>query len=168
MCAAGGGELDEVVFSLPCFSRQLITELDQTDFANNFRGGRIDPLCLYINKTFHPLSTRAVCCPDRTDEAVTTYFHIFRQTESLSWSLSCWMFISCCRSKARFTKEVYRDHPSAPVSLVPVAMPVKLSTAWHVSSLQLERTLVYHRLFWCEWPRCQKCFSLPLQTPRAK
>lgn len=104
MCGAGGGGLDEVEFSLPCFSRQFITELDQTDFANNFRGGQIDPLCLFINMTFHPLSMRAACCPDGANEPATTYFYIFRQTERLGWSL---MFTPCCRSEASFTKEVY-------------------------------------------------------------
>lgn len=83
MCGAGGGGLDEVVFSLPCFSRQFIIELDQTDFANNFRGGQIDPLCLFINMTFYPLSMRAACCSDRADEAAATYFYSFRRTESL-------------------------------------------------------------------------------------
>lgn len=105
MCGAGGGGLDEVVFSLPCFSRRSSTDLDQIDLANNFRAHQIDPLCLLINITFDSISMRAVCCPYRADEAAIAYFSL-RQTESLSFSLSGWMFYFC-RSEASFTKEVY-------------------------------------------------------------
>ena len=63
-------------------------------FANDFRNDQIDPLCLSINITFNVVSMRAVCCTDKADEAAITYFHFFGQTESLSCSLSGWMFTS--------------------------------------------------------------------------
>lgn len=54
MCVAGGGGLDEVVFSEPRFSGRFGTDLDQIDFAQNFKGDEIDPLCLCINIAFNP------------------------------------------------------------------------------------------------------------------
>lgn len=110
MCGAGGGGLDEVVFSLPCFSRQFSTDLDQIDFANNFRGDQIDPLCLYTNITFSSVWKGAVCRPDRAEEVGIAHFHLFRQTES--FNLSGWMFTSYCS----FTKEVWPSVSPIPLS----------------------------------------------------
>lgn len=81
MCVAGGGGLDEVVFSEPCFSGRFGTDLDQIDFAQNFKGDEIDPLCLCINIAFNPGWMRAVCAPDGPVEAATTYFHLFKRTD---------------------------------------------------------------------------------------
>lgn len=54
-------------------TRQLSTDMDNIDFASNFRGDQNNLLCLCISIAFNPVSMTAVCCPDRTDEAATTF-----------------------------------------------------------------------------------------------
>lgn len=65
MCGAGGVQLDEVVFSLPCFlCLPFKTDQDQMDFVDDFMLHQIDMLHVNTNMTFYFILAQPEFCTD--------------------------------------------------------------------------------------------------------